>query len=68
MGTLWNRTGTVGIVSLIVGTLIGNIFGEGIFCSGVGVGSGVGITGGARGISHFRILAIDYTALVVVSP
>ena len=43
-------------------------FGTWIVCSGVGVGSGVGMTGGARGISNCRSLEMDYTALVVVPP
>ena len=53
---------------MIVGTMIGNCFGTGIFCSGVGFGSVVGMTGGARGIARFRSLEMDCTALVVVSP
>ena len=43
-------------------------FGTGIVCSGVGSGSVVGMTGGAQGILRCRSLAIDSTALVVVSP
>ena len=58
----------MGIVGLIVGTFIGICFGAGIVCSGVGVGSGVVMTGGTRGIAHCRILAMDYTTIVVVSP
>ena len=42
--------------------------GEGIVCSGVGVGSVVRITGGARVIACCRGLAMDYNLLVVVFP
>ena len=56
------------IFGLIVGTFIRICFGTGIFCSGVGVGLGVGRTGGARAIAHFRSLAMYYTDLVVVYP
>ena len=58
----------MGIVGLIVGTLIENCFGTWIVCSGVGVGLGVRMTGGAHSIARFRSLALDSTALVVVSP
>ena len=34
----------------------------------VGVGLGVGMNDGAQGILHFRSLAVDFIALVVVSP
>ena len=53
---------------MIVGTFIGNCFGTRIFYSGVEVGSGVGMTGGARGIVHHRRSVMYSTALVVVSP
>ena len=39
-----------------------------IVFSGVGVGSGVRITGGVRGIANCRILAMDSNTLVAVSP
>ena len=68
MGTLFNFTGTVDIVGLIVCTWIGNCFGTGIVSSGVGVVSGVGVTGGACGVASCRILAMDSTALVLVPP
>ena len=58
----------MGIVGMIVVTLIGNCFVTGIIYSWVGVGLGFEMTGSARGIAHFRILAMDSTALVVVSP
>ena len=53
---------------MIVGTFIGNCFGTRILCSGVEVGSGVGMTSGARAILCCMSLAMDSTALVVVSP
>ena len=56
------------IVGLIVGTLIGICFGTAIVCSGVGVGSGVGMIGGAHEVACCRSLAMDSTALVVVYP
>ena len=49
MGNLRTRTGKVGIVGLIVGTFIGKYCGTGIVCSGVGIGLGVEMTGGACG-------------------
>ena len=58
----------MGIVGLIVVTFIGNCFGTGIVCSGVGVWSGVRMTCGACGIACCKILVMDYTALVVVYP
>ena len=50
-----------------MGTFIGICSGSGIVCSGVGVGSGVSITGGVQGIAHCRIFAMDSTALVGMS-
>ena len=58
----------MGIVGPIVGSLIGNCFGTGIVCSGVGVRPGVGMTGGARGIAYCRSLAMDSNTLFVVYP
>ena len=58
----------MGIVELVLGTLIGNYFGTGTVCSGIGIGSGVTMTGGARGIVRCRSLSIDPTTLVVISP
>ena len=58
----------MGIVGLIVVTFIWNCFGTGIVCSGVGVGTGVNITSGAREIACCGRLAMDSTALVVLSP
>ena len=49
-------------MGLIVGTFIGFLSGTCIVCSGVGVGSGFGMTGGARGISRFRIFSMDSIA------
>ena len=40
----------MGIVGMIVGSFVGNFFGAEVFCSGVGLGLVVGMTGGARGI------------------
>ena len=47
------------IVGLIVGIFIGVSFGAGIVCSWVEVGSVVGMTGFAPGISHCRRFAVD---------
>ena len=47
VGTLWNWTITGIIVGLVVVTFIGICSGKDIFCSGVGVGSVVGMPGGA---------------------
>ena len=52
----------MGIVGIIVGTFIGFLSRTGIICSGVGVDSGFGMTGGARGISCFRSFAMDSIA------
>ena len=60
--TLWTWTGTGVIVGLIVGTLIGFLSGTGIVCSGVRLGSGLGMNGGARGISCFRNFEMDSIA------
>ena len=57
-----------GIVGLIARTFIGNFSGTGVVCLGVGVGLGFGMSSGAQGIAHCRILAMDSTALVVMSP
>ena len=53
---------------MIVGTFIGICSGTGIVCSGVGVVSGVGINGGARGNACFRSFVMNSIALVVVYP
>ena len=42
----------MGTVGPILGTLIGDCFGEGIICSGIGFGLGFRITGGTRGIAR----------------
>ena len=55
-------------MGLIVGTFIGICYGTGIVCSGVGVGSGVGMNSGAQGIARFRSFVMDSIALVVVYP
>ena len=60
--TLWTWTGIVGIIGMIIGTFIVFLSGTGIVCSGVGVGSGFGMTGGAQGISCFRSFAMDSIA------
>ena len=51
-----------------MGTFIGICSGTWILCSVVEVGSGVGVTGGARGIACYRRLEMYSIALVVVSP
>ena len=56
----------MGIFGLIVGTLIGDFFGTDIVCSGVRVGSGVRMNGGAHGFAHCMILAMDSTAIFVM--
>ena len=47
VGNLQNWTITGVIVGLVVVTFIGICYGKDIFCSGVGVGSVVGMPGGA---------------------
>ena len=41
---------------------------SGRFCEGVGLGIMVGMTDGAQGIAHYKILAMDFIPLVVVYP
>ena len=44
------------------------LYGTGIACSWVGVGSVVGMTGGERGIACCRSFVMDSIALIVVYP
>ena len=53
----------MGIAGIIMGTFIGNCFGTGIDCSGVEVGLGVRMTGGAHGISYCRSLSMVSTMI-----
>ena len=47
---------------MIVSPFVGLCYGTGIVCSGVGVGSGFSMTGGAQGIARFKSFAMDSIA------
>ena len=68
VGNLRTWTVTGGIFGLIVGTFIGICSGSGIVYSGVGLGSGVGMTGGVRGIAYCRRFSMDSNMLDGMSP